>query len=183
MNSREEFLSAWKRRAIQSDWFLELGVDEEDLEEVEYIMQELSLRQERKDRVLRSVRGHGWARNSNETFEWLGGELHAELCNLDANLPRTFEAFDILALQPHFFDRASLALKQKMNNSVYAFAKLVFETTNTIDQTSSGKLNIFSPIEHLGEGGFGVCLSVIDKVKSTAHAMVGEPMAKNHTIY
>lgn len=176
IRSRDAFLAAWRKGdTLGRVWMREMVTDDdEDLDSHEAALGTIVAKHEKKLRVLNGLRGSIWAQDPAATLKWLGASLYAEMGGLDKNLPNEFAGYDILSSDPIFLERASTALKRKMEISVHAFAKALYDSVHAEDSGEYNKIKRFIPIEHLGEGGYGVCFSVLDKDKKTMLAMASQ---------
>lgn len=173
IRSREAFLAAWRKEGRA--WLGKMVTDEdEDLDNYEALLRTILVMHEKKLRVLKGLHGTPWTKGPAATLEWLGASLYAEMGRLDKSLSPDFAAYDILNSDPIFLERATNNLKRKMDKAVHAFAKVLYDSVHADESGEYNKIKRFGPIEHLGEGGFGVCFSVLDKIKKTTHAMASQ---------
>ena len=94
--------------------------------------------------------------------EWLGEPACEELLRLGQF--DLYFARDILRPPPLWYDSASDRLKDVLNNRGFAFAKLLWEVVLSGDEMQKMKLGALDFMGHLGQGSFGVCSRVRDRV-------------------
>ena len=106
----------------------------------------------------------------SQVRKWLGDSACVELLKLgqfDLNFAR-----DILRPPPLWYDLASESWKEALNDRGFSFAKLLWDVVLSGDEMQKMKLSALEFVGHLGQGSFGVCSRVRDKV-SLASCWVG----------
>ena len=99
---------------------------------------------------------------ARQVRSWLGDTASDEIqrrVQFDLHFAR-----NVLRPSPLWYQLASEPLKKVLNERGFSFAKLLYEVVLSKDRMQQVQLGALAFVGHLGQGSFGVCTHVRDKV-------------------